>query len=140
LAGERNALGYCVTAHPLTPMLEWAARGGYTSAGSLLEKAGGKARVWGQVITYKRIPTRKTHEGMAFATLEDPTGLCELVFFPKAYRRFGELITAGRPLVAEGKIENDRGGLTLTVEHAWAVRGVVVQKPVEERLAAEGAA
>ena len=77
---------------------------------------------------------------MAFVTLEDPTGLCELVFVPKAYERFGSLITSGRPLVVEGKVENDRGGLTLTVSKAWAVRGVVVPKPVEERPAAEGVA
>jgi len=140
LTGEVRALGYAVTAHPLTPMLDWAAGNGYTHAGDLSAKAGEPARVWGQVITYKRIPTKKTKEAMAFVTLEDPTGLTELVFFPKAYARFGSLITSGRPLVAEGKVESDRGGLTLTVGHAWAVRGVVVPKPVEEKLAGEGAA
>ena len=92
------------------------------------------------MVTYKRIPTKKTKEAMAFVTLEDPTGLCELVFFPKAYARFGSLITSGRPLVVEGKAENDRGGLTLTVEQAWAVRGIVVPKPVEEKPSAEGVA
>jgi DNA polymerase III alpha subunit len=129
-------------------MLDWAADNGYTHAVDLPEKAGGTvggmgrepARAWGQVITYKRIPTKKTKEAMAFVTLEDPTGLTELVFFPKAYARFGELITSGRPLVVEGKVENDRGGLTLTVGHAWTVRGVVVPKPVEEQVAGAGAA
>ena len=129
-------------------MLEWARERGYTHAGDLGAKAGGTvggmgrepARVWGQVITYKRIPTKRTKEAMAFVTLEDPTGLCELVFFPKAYARYGELITAGRPLVVEGKAESDRGGLTLTVSKAWAIRGVVVPRPVEERPAVEGVA
>jgi len=142
LAGERKALGFCPTAHPLTPMLDWAAGLGYVNAGAVAERAGGTARVWGQVITYKRIPTRKTHEGMAFASLEDPTGLTELVFFPRAYRAFGELITGGRPLVVEGKVEDDRGGLTLTVQKAWGVRGVVVPRPVRtrEESASEGVA
>ncbi len=129
-------------------MLDWAAGNGYTHAGDLPARAGGMvggkgkdpAHAWGQVITYKRIPTKKTKEAMAFVTLEDPTGLTELVFFPKAYARFGSLITSGRPLVVEGKIENDRGGLTLTVGHAWTVRGVVVPKPVEEQAAGEGVA
>ena len=121
-------------------MLEWAAGNGYTHAGDLGARAGeavggnGKeqARVWGQVITYKRIPTKRTKEAMAFVTLEDPTGLCELVFFPKAYARLGSLITSGRPLVVEGKVENDRGGLTLTVSKAWAVR-CMVPEPVKGR-------
>ena len=73
----------------------------------LVPAAGAQARVWGQVVTYKRIPTKRTKEAMAFVTLEDPTGLCELVFFPKAYARFGSLITSGRPLVVEGKVEKD---------------------------------
>ena len=140
LSGEVRALGFATTAHPLTPLLEWAAGRGYTHAGDLPARAGGTARVWGQVITYKRISTRKTGEGMAFATLEDPTGLTELVFFPRAYQAFGELITAGRPLVVEGKAEDDRGGLALTVSRAWAIRGVVVPKPVREEATAEGAA
>ena len=98
--------------------------------------------MWGQVIAYKRIPTRKTKECMAFATLEDPTGLSELVFFPKAYRAFGELLTRGKPLVVEGAVKDDRGGLTLIVERAWAVRGVTVRRPVEvpDEGAAEGIA
>ncbi len=140
LAGEVRTLGYATTAHPLTPLLEWAAGRGYTHAMSLAVKAGETARVWGQVITYKRISTRKTKEGMAFATLEDPTGLTELVFFPRAYQAFGELITSGRPLVVEGRAEDDRGGLTLAVSRAWAIRGVVVPKPVREEATAEGAA
>ncbi len=129
-----------MTAHPLTPLVEWAAARGYTHAGGLAAKAGERARVWGQVITYKRIASRKTKEGMAFATLEDPTGLSELVFFPRAYQAFGELITSGRPLVVEGKVENDRGGLTLTVSRAWAIRGVVVPKPLRETPSAEDVA
>jgi DNA polymerase-3 subunit alpha len=121
-------------------MLDWAAGNGYTHAAALPALAGQLAKVWGQVITYKRIPTKKTKEAMAFVTLEDPTGLTELVFFPKAYARLGGLITSGRPLVVEGKVESDRGGLTLTVGRAWAVRGVVVPRPVEEQVAGEGAA
>ncbi len=144
LTGEVRTLGYAATAHPLTPMLDWAEGNGYTHAGDLPAKADGTGRgtvrVWGQVITYKRIPTRKTGEAMAFATLEDPTGLTELVFFPKTYTRFGELITRGRPLVVEGRMEDNRGGLALTVERAWAVRGVAVPKPVRETEAEEGVA
>jgi DNA polymerase III alpha subunit len=131
LAGESRALGFCATAHPLTPMVEWAADKGLVNACDLAPRAGTTARVWGQVIAYKRIPTRKTKESMAFATLEDPTGLSELVFFPRAYRACGELLTCGKPLVVEGAVKDDRGGLTLIVERAWAVRGVTVRRPVE---------
>jgi len=140
LAGERRALGYCVTAHPLTPLLGWARERGYATARDLTARRGKDATVWGQVITYKRLATRRSHEGMAFATLEDPTGLTELVFFPRAYREYGGLITAGRPLVVEGRAEEDRGSLTLTVTRARAVRGICVPRAVEERAGCESGA
>jgi DNA-directed DNA polymerase III PolC len=140
LAGEVRALGYAVTAHPLTPMLEWAAARSYVNARDLGGRAGERIRVWGQAIVYKRIPTRKTGEAMAFVTLEDPTGLVEASFFPKAYRRFGDLITAGRPLVVEGVVDAGRGSPTLTVERAFVVRGVTVRRAVAEPVEAEGAA
>jgi len=139
LAGERRSLGYCVTAHPLMPLLDWAGEHGYVPARELASRNGTRASVWGQVITYKRLATRRTHEGMAFATLEDPTGLTELIFFPRAYREYGGLITAGRPLVVEGKVEEDRGGLTVTVARARAIRGVCVPRAVEDRGEAEPA-
>lgn len=130
LAGEVRTLGYATTAHPLTPLLEWASGRGYTHAGDLPAKEGETVRAWGQVITYKRISTRRAKESMAFATLEDPTGLTELVFFPRAYQAFGELITSGRPLVVEGRAENDRGGLALTVSRVWPIRKVVVPSQI----------
>ncbi|MEW5765027.1 MAG: DNA polymerase III subunit alpha [Acidobacteriota bacterium] len=140
LSGEVRALGYAVTAHPLTPMMDWAAARDYVNAKELGDRAGERIRVWGQAIVYKRIPTRKTGEAMAFVTLEDPTGLAEVSFFPKAYRRFGDLITSGRPLVVEGVVDAGRGSPTLTVEKAWAVRGVAVRRAVAEPAEAEGAA
>lgn len=132
LAGERRALGFCVTAHPLTPLLPWATEGGCTHARDMGTRPGERLRVWGQAIAYKRIPTRKSGEAMAFVTLEDPTGLVEATFFPRTYRDYGHLITGGRPLVLEGTVEEGRGSPTLTVERAWAVRGVVVPRPVLE--------
>jgi len=118
----------------------WAAAHAYVNARDVGDRAEKRICVWGQAIVYKRIPTRKTGEAMAFVTLEDPTGLAEVSFFPKAYRRFGDLITSGRPLVVEGVVDAGRGSPTLTVEKAWAVRGVAVRRAVAEPAEAEGAA
>ncbi|MGC8763657.1 MAG: DNA polymerase III subunit alpha [Acidobacteriota bacterium] len=140
LAGELRALGFCVTAHPLAPLVEWAQARGYTMARRIGEGAGTRVRAWGQAIAYKRIPTRKSGEAMAFVTVEDPTGLVEATFFPRAYRDFGALITAGRPLVLEGVVEEGRGSPTLTVERAALVRSVAVRRPVALPAGEEGVA
>jgi DNA polymerase III alpha subunit len=140
LSGELRALGFCVTAHPLAPLAEWAQARGYAMARRIADWAGRRVRAWGQAIAYKRIPTRKSGEAMAFVTVEDPTGLVEATFFPRAYRDFGALITAGRPLVLEGVVEEGRGSPTLTVERAGLVRGVAVRRPVALPAGEEGAA
>jgi DNA-directed DNA polymerase III PolC len=131
LEGERFALGFCPTAHPLTPMLPWAERSNLILARNLNNHEGQKVSLFGQVVTYKRLPTKKTGEGMAFVTLEDPTGLMELVFFPKAYTNFGALITQGFPIKAEGIIGRADEGLPITINSAAILPAMRLPKPVE---------
>ena len=131
LEGERFALGFCPTAHPLTPMLPWAEKTKLVLAKDLDRHQGAKVSLFGQVVTYKRLPTKKTGEGMAFVTLEDPTGLMELVFFPRAYTDFGALITQGFPIRAEGVIGRADEGLPVTVNSAALLPAMRLPKPVE---------
>ncbi len=131
LEGERFALGFCPTAHPLTPMLPWAERTKLVLAKDLGKQQGRKVSLFGQVVTYKRLPTKKTGEGMAFVTLEDPTGLMELVFFPKAYTEFGALITQGFPIKAEGVVGRADQGLPVTVSSAALLPAMRLPKPIE---------
>jgi DNA-directed DNA polymerase III PolC len=131
LDGERFALGFCPTAHPLTPMLPWAEKSNFILAKDLNKHEGKKVALFGQVITYKRLSTKKTGEGMAFVTLEDPTGLMELVFFPRAYINFGALITQGFPIKAEGIIGRADEGLPITVNSAALLPAMRLPKPVE---------
>jgi DNA polymerase-3 subunit alpha/error-prone DNA polymerase len=53
---------------------------------------------------------------MEFLTFEDETGIVETIFFPDTYRRFCHLIDRERPYLLSGKIEEDFGAVTLTVE------------------------
>jgi len=133
LEGERFALGFCPTAHPLTPMLPWAEKTKLVLAKDLDKHQGKKVSLFGQVVTYKRLPTKKTGEGMAFVTLEDPTGLMELVFFPKAYTNFGALITQGFPIKAEGFVGRMDEGLPVTVNSAALMPAMRLPKAVEWR-------
>jgi len=53
---------------------------------------------------------------MEFLTFEDETGIVETTFFPDAYRRFCHIIDRERPYLLFGKVEDDWGAVTLTVE------------------------
>jgi len=59
---------------------------------------------------------------MKFLTFEDDTGIVETTFFPEAYSRFCHMIDYNRPYLLYGKVEQDWGALTLTVEKVKSIK------------------
>ena len=59
---------------------------------------------------------------MEFLTFEDETGLVESTFFPAAYRRFCYMLDRHRPYILTGKVDEDFGAVTLTVDSAAPLR------------------
>ncbi len=114
LQEERRVLRFCVTAHPLAPW--WPIAGAVPAHTLATVPTHQVARCWGLVRTYKRVGTRRGP--MAFATLEDPTGLAELTLFPQAFRQYGLLLKTGRPIFVRGVLDTDHGARTLTVDRA----------------------
>ena len=78
-------------------------------------------RAAGILITGKVVHT-KHGEPMEFITFEDDTGLIETTFFPEAYRRFCSIIDGSRPFILYGKVEEDFGAVTMTVNRVDRVR------------------
>ncbi|NNK86578.1 MAG: DNA polymerase III subunit alpha, partial [Desulfobacterales bacterium] len=82
--------------------------------------SGRHIRIAGFLITGKVVHT-KHGDPMEFLTFEDETGLVETTFFPKAYRRFCAMLGKDRPFILHGKVEEDFGTHTLTVERVETV-------------------
>ena len=68
----------------------------------------------GWLVTDKTVHT-KNGEPMKFVSFEDTTGLYETVFFPKVYNQFCHMLNEMRPYILKGKIEEDFGSITMTV-------------------------
>ena len=79
-----------------------------------------RVQVAGWLVTGKVVHT-KHGEAMEFLTFEDETGQMETTFFPKAYRRFCYLLDKSRPFLLRGRVDEDFGAVTLTVDHAMPV-------------------
>jgi DNA polymerase-3 subunit alpha/error-prone DNA polymerase len=82
---------------------------------------GKQARMAGWLITGKVVST-KHGDPMEFLTFEDETGIVETTFFPRAYRRFCHMIDRNRPYLLTGKVEQDWGAITLTVDRVETIR------------------
>ena len=82
---------------------------------------GRRVRLLGWPIAGKVVGT-KGGAPMEFFTFEDETGLVECTFFPGAYSRSCHLLDGRGPLLLEGRVEEEFGARTLTVERAAGAR------------------
>jgi error-prone DNA polymerase len=122
LRDESTTLGILISRHPLTlyreHLLALRRRGTRPVRGAELGRhAGRRVTAIGWLVTGKLVTT-KDDEPMEFVSFEDTTAIYETTFFPEVYARFCHMRTNARPYVLEGKVEEDFGAVTLTVERA----------------------
>ncbi len=130
---EYEILGLTLSAHPtaLFPCeghARWQQRaranrrgprpGQPTPCQHLDRYAGGRITLHGWTAATRRAMTQ-AGEWMRFLTLEDESGLAEVVLFPDVYRRDGHLLGSSGPHLITGLVEDHFGALTLRAERVW---------------------
>ena len=115
LRREFSVLGFLCDRHPMELFAATLQKRRTAKAVDLPRFIGRQVRLAGWLITGKVVSTKKG-DPMEFLTFEDETGIVETTFFPQAYRRFCHIIDRQRPYLLTGKVEEDWGALTLTVE------------------------
>jgi error-prone DNA polymerase len=73
-------------------------------------------RVGGLVITRQRPGTAK---GFVFLTLEDETGLVNVIVRPDVYEKYRRTIRQARVLVIEGTLQKESGCLDVLARRFW---------------------
>jgi DNA polymerase-3 subunit alpha/error-prone DNA polymerase len=121
LRHEFAALGFLCDRHPMVLYNDVLENRGIVKARDLKHFVGKHVKIAGLLITGKVVST-KHGEPMEFLTFEDETGLVETTFFPAAYRKFCYMLDRTRPYILYGKVEEDFGAVTLTVEKVERVR------------------
>lgn len=121
---EKEALGFYISGHPLAEF-DWLLE--------LLEVQrmvdlreipdGQQLLMAGIISSIKRINSRKG-DPMAFITLEDLTGNCEVVVFPEVYRRCGKLLDANLPLLFRGRVNNNGEEVKILAEEIVTLESV----------------
>ena len=115
LREEMRALGFLCEMHPMVLCAAQANGKHVIKAKALSRFAGRRVRCAGFLVTGKVVSTLKG-EPMEFITFEDETGLMECTFFPDIYRRFCHMLDHQCPYMIEGKVEEDYGAFTITVD------------------------
>jgi DNA polymerase III alpha subunit len=114
---ELELLGLAITAHPLELARADLERRGVTWACDLPAcEDRARVRVCG---VRERAQTPRTRSGKrtCFLTMEDPTGLIDVVVFEDALNRYGDVIVKHRAYLVEGVLQNNcERGLALIAE------------------------
>jgi len=128
LAQEKEVLGFYISDHPLSgfesvlknhvnctiaklfadkpfepPVVAPGAKKNWKEA----REAGKKKVQLGGIVTGLKEFITKKGKRMAFAQLEDQTGVMELVIFPDTYTKFQELLKSSQPLLVTGSHEQE---------------------------------
>src|SRR5215472_12072683 len=111
LRSEKELLGLYLSDHPLNRIeAELAALIDTQAIAVTADLVGREVRVGGLVRAWRRVVTRKG-QIMAYAELEDLTGVIEVTFFPRAYDDFRRSMEEPDAVVIiQGKVDSARGG------------------------------
>ncbi len=115
LRREFAVLGFLCDRHPMELYTDILQKLRTVKAVDLPRHLGRQVRLAGWLITGK-VVTTKHGDPMEFLTFEDETGIVEPTFFPQTYHRFCHMIDRRRPYLLTGKVEEDWGAITLTVD------------------------
>jgi uncharacterized membrane protein YgcG len=110
LRAEKELLGLYLSDHPLNRIQGELA--GLTDAQAIditTELTGTEVRVGGLVRELRRVVTRKG-QIMAYAEVEDLTGVIDVTLFPRAYDQYRQLFEPDGIVVLQGTVDPARGG------------------------------
>jgi error-prone DNA polymerase len=120
VAEDYRTTGLCISHHPVSLMRPHLDARRVLSAVALQEtRAKQRVRVAGLVICRQRPPTAK---GVAFLSLEDETGISNLVVPPEVFERDRSVLLGSAFLIAEGRVERVSSVVTVQVARAETLR------------------
>ncbi|RME20060.1 MAG: hypothetical protein D6806_17140 [Deltaproteobacteria bacterium] len=106
-AADYELVGISCGPHPMSYLRGWLERRSVVTSSALGRLSGGRwVRIAGMVIVRQRPSTAK---GMTFLTLEDETGLANVVVTPPVWERNRSLLVSSRALLVAGRLERRDG-------------------------------
>lgn len=117
LSLEKQLLGFYLTEHPLTTALSRIGEHTTHKIFEITEEFEGQRIKIGGVVSGQRIVlTKNGNREMAFVTLEDDTGVLELVVFPKVFEKTKTVWNIRSPVIVEGKVDYREEQVSLIVD------------------------
>jgi len=107
LAMEKEMLGFYVSGHPVAPYARQIKSQASHDISRLSSLEDGAQVTVGGIITYVRRTVTRRGEAMAYVTLEDTSGVVEVLIFPRVYARLNPLLEEDRVVVLSGRLSRN---------------------------------
>lgn len=127
---EIETLGLLYRFHPLRLYDEPLSRIDFVPAQEISRYIGRNIRMVGWLITGKVVYTKR-NEAMEFMSFEDETGIYETTFFPDSFRRNAPRLNARQPFLLSGKVADEFGAISLTVNQVRPIEREAFGKKIE---------
>src|SRR5215468_8553106 len=125
LASEYAMLGFYVSGHPLeryaSRLVEWKT----VSLGQIESERNGKEIAVAALIVGSRPMRSKKGARWAIFTIQDMTGIQELLAFPESFARFENALKPGSPLLLKVRVQVEEAGTRLSLQEARRIDEIV---------------
>jgi len=129
LACEKEMLGFFITGHPLARYEGRLRELKAVPISELETRKGNEAvRVAGIVVRVRPMRSKKG-DRWAIATLEDMSGVVELLVFPEAFRKLENRLYPDAALLVRGRLRAEETGIRLAVEDALPLEQALPSGP-----------
>ncbi|MFN7975704.1 MAG: DNA polymerase III subunit alpha [Acidobacteriota bacterium] len=115
LAQEKQMLGFYLSGHPLLDYRKVLEEHANADTGRIREGLVAGEVSLGVIVTSSRPVKTRKGDWMKQLTLEDLQGTIEATAFPEATKKYGDLLTADRPVLVRGRVEADEDKAKLLV-------------------------
>jgi error-prone DNA polymerase len=130
VVSDYRSLSLSLKAHPVSFLRSELASRRAVEAGRLPEmKSGRRIAVAGLVLVRQRPGTAA---GVIFATLEDETGVANIIVWPKIFERYRPIVLGARLLLVTGRLQSEQGVIHVVAERLEDLSPLLARLSEEE--------
>jgi error-prone DNA polymerase len=108
-------------AHPMALLREDFTPRGFVPSAALREIASGRIVRTAGIVLIRQRPG--TASGVIFSTLEDETGIANIIIWPKIFERFRRIVLGARLLGVRGQIQSEQGVIHIVARELFDMSG-----------------
>jgi DNA polymerase III subunit alpha len=132
LASEYAMLGFYVSGHPLAKYASRLQELKVVSLGEIEGQRNGKEVAVAALIVGVRPMRSRKGARWAIFTLQDMTGVQELLAFPESFAKLESVLKPGTPLLLKARVQIEEAGTRLSLQEARRLQDIAERKAVPE--------